>query len=79
MGCSEPQVLAEPKSLFTTLLLVNFPTVAQPPSRVLLQPNSMGGTWGPSTGDPVEPEGHVLTDDPLHLDLWLFPTMKTKS
>lgn len=79
MGCSAPQVLAKPKSLFTTLLLVNSPTLAQLPSRVLLQPNGMGGIWGSPTGDPVEPEGHVFTDDPLYLDLWLFPTMKTKS
>lgn len=79
MGCSEPQVLTEPKSLFTTLILVNYPTLAQPPSRVLFQPNGMGGIWGPPSGVPVEPEGHVFTDDPLHLDLWLFPTLKTKS
>lgn len=79
MGCSALQVLAEPKSLFTTLLLINSPTLAQPPSRVLLQPNGMGGIWGPPTGDPVEPEGHVFTDDPFCLDLWLFPTVKTKS
>lgn len=79
MGCSAPQVHAKPKSLFTTLFLVSSPTLAQLPSRVLLQPNGMGGIWGSPTGDPLEPEGHVFTDDPLYLDLWLFPTMKTKS